>query len=189
MPIPLITIVLERRGRKHCFGALLMAAVFAYGGLWVMAVALALFAIFLVGYSTQWQLNTRTRQYRHGGNLFGLHMGSDWLRLPDVQRVVIRYFSDFAVTDSGYSDGDESSKDRRYILLLSVPESAQGLVVGQLRNQQQAVQLGCQLGRALGLPVLECDRYGELAVVQEADPADNRAYNPPHFEPAPPIET
>ncbi|WBA43607.1 hypothetical protein [Hymenobacter canadensis] len=150
---------------------------------------MALFAVFLVGYSTQWQLDTRTRQYRHGGNLFGLHLGSDWLRLPDVQRVVVRYFSDFTVVDSGYSDGDESSKNQRYIVLLSVSESAQGLVVADFPKQQQALQLGRQLGQALVLDVLECDRHGELRMMQAANPTtESPAYASPHFEPAPSAE-
>jgi hypothetical protein len=115
---------------------------------------------------TKLELDVPGRQFRLGTHVFGLPF-CRWQPLPAAQRVVIRYFSELTVDNE---DGAEQ-RNVKYIVLLSVPNSAQGVVLFRGASYKLALRIGLYVGHRLGLEVVRFDQYKQAEVVQEAEPA------------------
>lgn len=146
--------------------ALAFGGTLAYLGQHALAGLLAATWLIVSQHKAVIEVDVAANQYRVGTQLFGICL-ADWQRLPMAQRVVVRYFSQYAVsyTDSG---AEETEKSQDYIVLLSVPNAAQGHILFRSPHYKQAMRAGCFLGNALNLEVVEFTRYQELVVVQEA---------------------
>ncbi|UYZ63612.1 hypothetical protein [Hymenobacter weizhouensis] len=117
---------------------------------------------------TTLEINHSSGRYRICSHVLGLQRGQ-WKKLPLVQRVVVRYFSEYVAASSDYQEGD-FQQAREYILLFSVPDSPTGVILYRHPVREQAVAIACQIGDALGVEVVEFNQYQQVSVVQDAPP-------------------
>ncbi|RYU77179.1 hypothetical protein [Hymenobacter persicinus] len=111
---------------------------------------------------TKLELDVPGRQFRLGIHVFGLAF-CRWQPLPAAQRVVIRYFSKLTIDNE---DGAEQ-RNVEYIVLLSVPNSTQGVVLFRCPTYKMALRIACYVGAALQVEVVSFNQYKQEAVVQE----------------------
>ena len=166
---PIITLTLASPSYFLAALFLALAAFCQYHHTTVLAVPSLLLALLAGTQAQSLSVNTTRRRYRLGSRILGVTVGP-WQVLPATQRVVIRYFSTIGVvsSDSG-GGGTELTKDSRYIVLLSVPNSSQADVVLSTSSYTQALQAGCFLGLVLGVEVVSVNQYKQQEVVQEAE--------------------
>ena len=117
------------------------------------------------------EVNASTRSYRSGLQILGMHLSGWQLLPPRAERVVVRYFSAYSIsgTDGG---GEEANRYEEYIVLLSLPSTAEGFIIYRDYDQQRAVDIAKQLGNAMHLDVVEVNRHKQQQVLQEAEPQE-----------------
>ncbi|MFD2785161.1 hypothetical protein [Hymenobacter rubripertinctus] len=154
--------------------SLLMMAVFiglaawvGYYGEVVLLIPALLLALFYGTGKRTLEVDAGRRRYRLGIELAGFNPGR-WHPLPAVQRVVLRYYSDLAVS-SGDGGGLEYNQDARYLVLLSVPGSPRAYRLFSTATYKLAFQVACYLGQALRAPVLGYDQLKQETVLQKAE--------------------
>ena len=101
-------------------------------------------------------LDLPQRRYRRFASFFGFKHGS-WQPLPDITGVVVKYFSEYEV--AGRRQWQIESAQASYVLLLSVRNSEQGIVVQKFVYQQkaEALVLAGSIARYLGVDTILYD--------------------------------
>ncbi|MBD2716370.1 hypothetical protein KBK19_15120 [Microvirga sp. STR05] len=102
------------------------------------------------------ELDLKTRQYRLYTSILGLRMG-DWEPLPEVQHVTMKYFSDLVT--SGRPGRIRTDQAKRYVVMFSLPNSPQGVVIQQGEEYEAALGLTDALAAALQV---EAKVYGQI---------------------------
>lgn len=97
------------------------------------------------------EIDTTRRNYHKTRSALAL-TGPDWLPLPTVSAVVVKYFSHYHVSSRRRLRSEKPV--RHYIVLLSVAGSATGLVVHKYgyRQQAEAQQVAAHLAAYLNVP-------------------------------------
>lgn len=151
---------------------LALAAFCQYHHTTVLAVPSLLLALLAGTQAQRLSVNPMRRRYRLGSRILGVTVGL-WQTLPVTQRVVIRYLFTIAPVPGDSGGGDtELTKDIRYIVLLSIPNSSQADVVLSTSSYTQALRVGCFLGLVLGVEVVSFNQYKQQEIVQEAEYAN-----------------
>ena len=100
---------------------------------------------------SDWQelaLDLPQQRYRRFANFFGFKHGY-WQPLPDITGVVVKYFSEYEVADR--RRWQVESAQTSYVLLLSVRNSEQGIVVRKFAysRKAEALELAGDIARYL----------------------------------------
>jgi hypothetical protein len=93
-------------------------------------------------------IDIHARDYRLFTSLAGYKIG-DWERIPEAQGIVMKYYSDFVT--SSRSRRAPTNQGSRYIVMFSVLESSQGVIVHQTAKYEAAKHLTESLAQALGV--------------------------------------
>lgn len=80
--------------------------------------------------------------------------------MPDVQSIVMKCFSDSAT--SGNAVHGQDKPGQRYIVMFSVADSSQGVVVYQTEQYKAANHLTETLAQMLGVEAKVYDKFGTL---------------------------
>jgi|GEM_PF-6324856 len=160
-------LVISQPGQLHWLYALLLGGALLWLEAYYMATLLLVFTLLLAVSKTLLEVDTVRQRYRIGLHLLGLPLGG-WHPLPPAHRVVVRFFSELAVstTDGG---GTETQRQIKYLVLLSVPDSAEGVILWRCLAYKQALHVACFLGSVLQLEVVSFDQYKQSRIVQEVE--------------------
>jgi hypothetical protein len=103
------------------------------------------------------ELDIQAQRYRFFTLIIGFRIGS-WEPLPNIQRVVMKYYSDLVT--HGRPGRMRTDSDRRYIVMLSVPNSTQGIIIHETYGYEPAMKLTQALADFLGVEVKVYDKIG-----------------------------
>ena len=166
-------VVLSKPDLLHWLFVALLAGALVWLDLYYVAIPLLLFWMFASTGKTTLEIDVKAHHYRTGSQVLGIHL-SDWHPLPEAQRVVVRYFSEYNLTTT--REGiEEAHQNAEFIVLLSVPNGSQGFILFRHLHHKDAVRVACAVGRILQLEVVEFNRQHEASTIQEAHLLDNEA--------------
>ena len=94
------------------------------------------------------EIDLESRHYRSFTSLFGFRAG-DWEKLPLVQHITMKYFSDLVT--SGKEGRMRTDQHKRYIVMFSVLGSSQGVILQDALSYDMASKLTKFLAEALHL--------------------------------------
>jgi hypothetical protein len=94
------------------------------------------------------EIEIETQRYRFFTLILGFRIG-DWQNLPNIQRVVMKYYSD-KVTH-GKPGRMRTDADQRYIIMFSIPDSTQGIIIHESYGYEPALNLTKALSNFLGI--------------------------------------
>jgi hypothetical protein len=103
------------------------------------------------------ELDIQAQRYRFFTLIIGFRIGS-WETLPNVQRVVMKYYSDLVT--HGKPGRMRTDSDRRYIIMFSVPNSTQGVIIHETYGYESAMNLTKSLADFLGVEAKVYDKVG-----------------------------
>lgn len=140
-----------------------IAAVYGQVGAWapfIGLLALALIAIALLTLGSEAMLvmlDRSNNKYRLFNAFYGMRVGT-WRALPPVNRVVVKYFSEYTV--AGRRGWQVNSARQSFIVLLSVPPPNKAIIVGRFANtkEAEALLLANEIAAYLGVDTLVYDR-------------------------------
>lgn len=91
-------------------------------------------------------------RYRIYTGLFKWRFGA-WHSLPGIAGVTVKYFSE--LVSSGKPGRMRTDKSGYYVLMLSVKQSSQGIILQEfpLNQREYVVDLGNQIASAFGVPI------------------------------------
>jgi len=104
-------------------------------------------------------VDIRACNYRLFTFLAGYKLG-DWERIPEVQSVVMKYYSDF-VTPSRARRAP-INQGPRYIIMFSVADSSQGVIVYQTAKYEAAKHLTESLAQTMDVEAKIYNKFGQL---------------------------
>ena len=92
------------------------------------------------------------RRYRLYTGLHKWKIGT-WTQLPTISGVTIKYFTEIITTED--ETGLRTDKDARFILLLSVANSSQGIIIQQfgLTEKEHALIMGARIAAIFQVPL------------------------------------
>jgi predicted Abi (CAAX) family protease len=140
-------------------GIIILGALSLYIGSTINAAFCFVVGILLLISTKGIELDTTAHKHRLFTALAGFKIGS-WKRTPDVQGIIMKCFSDSA-TSSNAAYG-KNQPGQRYIVMFSVPESSQGIIVHQTEKYEAANHLTETLAQVLGVEAKMYDKFGTL---------------------------
>ena len=92
------------------------------------------------------------RRYRLYTGLYKWKIGA-WTQLPTIAGITIKYFSDLVTTQD--ETGVSKDKNARLILMLSVANSSQGIIIQQfgLTEKEHALIMGARIAAIFQVPL------------------------------------
>jgi hypothetical protein len=124
-------------------GALLLCSGLIAPGLLVLAITTSTFTK-----NKGIELDLKTRQYRFFASVLGLKIG-DWESLPAVDHITMKYFTELVT--SGKAGRMRTVQDKRYIVMFSVLDSYQGVILHETKKYRAAISLTSFLAHALNV--------------------------------------
>ncbi|TGD79731.1 hypothetical protein [Hymenobacter wooponensis] len=124
------------------------AALLLYSGVFHLAMVALINAAFCFSMRKGIELDLGSRQYRLFTSLFGFRAG-DWEKLPLVQHITMKYFSDLVT--SGKECRIRTDQHKRYIVMFSVSGSSQGVILQDTLSYDTASSLTKFLAESLNV--------------------------------------
>lgn len=140
-------------------GIIILGALSLYIGSTINAAFCFVAGILLLISTKGIELDTTAHKHRLFTALAGFKIGS-WQRTPNVQGIIMKCFSDSATSSNAVHGQDQPGQ--RYIVMLSVPESSQGVIVHQTEKYKAAHHLSETLAQVLGVEAKTYDKFGTL---------------------------
>ncbi|QDA61375.1 hypothetical protein [Hymenobacter jejuensis] len=102
--------------------------------------------------STDFALDPSRRRYRYFATVLGMKVGT-WQPLPPVNRVVVKFFSELPI--AGRRGWQVNNPVHYYIVMLSVGQSAKGIIVKKFHESEkpEALELADELAAYLDVEV------------------------------------
>lgn len=124
----------------------------------LLALALAFTTLLTLGKKSEiLALDRPNGKYRIYNAFYGLQFGV-WQSLPIINRVVVKYFSEFSV--AGRRSWQVISRQQSYIVLLSVPAPHKAIIIGKFsaREEAEALLFANEAAAYLGVDTYVFDR-------------------------------
>ncbi|GAB2450945.1 hypothetical protein GCM10011375_36300 [Hymenobacter qilianensis] len=101
------------------------------------------------------EVETDAQRYRFFTLILGFRIG-EWEILPNVQRVIMKYYSDLVT--HGKPGRMRTDADQRYIIMFSIPNSTEGVIIHKSYGRQSALDLTYALADFLGVEAKVYDK-------------------------------
>ena len=128
----------------------------------VLALGIALIAILTLGKKAEiLALDRPNNRYRIYNAFFGLQLGM-WQALPSINRVVVKYFSEYSV--SSKRSWQVNSPQQCFIVLLSVPAPHRAIIIGKfpVNKEPEALLFANEAAAYLRVSTLVFDQQARI---------------------------
>ncbi|TGE06494.1 hypothetical protein [Hymenobacter fodinae] len=127
-----------------------------YHSLYVFGVISLAIAVFAITTNKGIELDLTSRHYRLFTSSLGIRMG-DWETIPAVQHITMKYFSDLVTF--GRPGRMRIDKDQRYLVMFSILNSTEGVILHKFQKYDSALKLARFLADALSVEVKLYDHF------------------------------
>ncbi|MBO0359604.1 hypothetical protein J0X19_16715 [Hymenobacter sp. BT186] len=136
----------------------IMAVLLFYTGVVVTGVICSVACILSATSNKGLEVDTRARDYRIFTSVAGFKIG-DWEPLPEAHSITMKFYAELFTSTRTTR---VTLKDGRYIIMFSIPDSSQGVIIYQASTYKAAKHLTEALAQVLGIEAKIYNKFGQL---------------------------